>query len=185
MTIYHYWFSKSTKDWFMSGTKFDEEIKLNYEKYLILYQENKLKNWEESKIGILSLIILLDQFPRHIYRNTPKAYSFDKEAYKLVLKHLDKLDEFEGWEKVFFLLPLQHQEDLKIQNYNKQLWDKIISEEKNKEHLKIYKRIYNHVLGHLNIIKEFGRFPKRNIFLGRKNTLEEDLYLEIHPTGHY
>lgn len=182
MTIYYYWFSKSVKDWFMGGTTLDQEIKDNYEKYYQLYETNKLKNLEKSKIGILSLIILLDQFPRHIYRNTPKAYSYDKEAYKLVLKHLEILDELDEWEKVFFLMPLQHQEDLKIQQYNKQLWDKIISEEGKSN---IYKKIYNHVLGHLQVIKEYGRFPKRNKILGRENTPEENAYLLINPTGHY
>jgi len=185
MIIYNYWFSKSTKEWFMSGSSLDKEIKDNYEKYFFLYKENKLKNWEKSKIGILSLIILLDQFPRHIYRNTTQAYSYDNDVYKLVINNLDILNELNGWEKVFFLLPLQHQEDIEIQEYNKTLWDKILSEEKNAEYLKIYKRVYNHVIGHLQTIKEFGRFPKRNKFLGRTNTEQEHMYFKIHPTGHY
>jgi uncharacterized protein (DUF924 family) len=185
MSIYHYWFTRHTNPikWFTHGKDYDLEIKSNYQHYLDLFSENLLLNWEENTRGILSLIILLDQFPRHIYREMKEAYSYDLFASQLVLRYLFLHTELEGWEKVFFLMPLQHQENLAIQEFNKKIWEKIIKSEENDKNLKIYQKAFKNVEKHYQIIKRFKRFPKRNHILERENTEEEREYLKENPLG--
>jgi len=179
--IYHFWFENS-KNWFKPTKEFDQQVS-QFKAYLDLYPLGLLNSWKETNQGLLSLIILLDQFPRNIFRGYSEAYNYDKLALELVEKNLDKISKYQGWEKVFFLLPYQHSEDLLIQVLNLDLWKNIISEETNPEYLKIYQKAKFSSEKHFKVIKEFGRFPKRNQYLGRENTNEEKLYLNKNIYG--
>lgn len=169
--IYNYWFEKKPKDWFCSGTKYDNEIKELFEEMLLSYNKDII--YSKNSKSILSLIILLDQFPRHIYRNQKKSFDYDIESLKIVLDNFKILDNLNDWEKVFFLMPLKHQENYEIQKLNVLLWENI---NKN-NHNNIYNKALKNSIEHLNIIKKFNRFPKRNLILNRNNTTEEKEYL--------
>jgi uncharacterized protein (DUF924 family) len=173
--IYNFWFENS-KHWFYPSKEFDEKVS-KFKAYLDLYPSGLLNCWKETNQGLLSLIILLDQFPRNIFRGYSEAYDYDELALDLVMKNMKKLENFTYWEKVFFLMPLQHSEDISIQKLNLELWKDIISKEKNDKNLKLYQKAYKNVEKHYQLIETFGRFPKRNIILKRKNTEEENLYL--------
>lgn len=183
--ILDFWFNQmgSVRAWFMSGTSYDNKIKGIFEDCFELYQQGKLDHWEETPKSCLALVILLDQFSRHVYRGSPKAYSFDNDAVSIVMRNLTFIKNYCGWELVFFLCPLQHSEDISIQKYNLHLWKGILSEAFSSPK-SIYQNVFKHVEAHYQIISKFGRFPKRNKILGRKNTPEEDEYLQSNPNGH-
>lgn len=188
--VLNFWFKTlgSPKDWFMSKTKHDNIIK---EKFGDLWKkacDGKLNHWMENKDSCLALIIILDQFSRHIGRGKKSAYNQDFFAIQTVKKKLfigkdSYIHLYHGWEKVFFLMPLQHSENIEdqqiIKECYKQLIKKSIGEEKN-----ILSSVYKHTIGHYHVIIEHGRFPMRNKILGRENTKLEELYL-INRNSHY
>lgn len=125
--------------------------------------------WAEMPEGRLALILLLDQFTRNIFRDTPDAFSGDEKALKLCLDgirlgYLDILKERKVW---FFLLPMEHSETLAIQEASLPLFKKYPPED-----------CYQYAIPHHDIIARFGRFPHRNEILGRKSTTEEIEFLK-------
>ena len=84
---------------------------------------------------------------------------------------------YDGYDLFLFLMPLQHSESKVIHKMNINIWDTIICMELDNKNEKIYKRALKSVLKHYDVIKRFGRYPKRNKFLGRANTENEKKYL--------
>jgi uncharacterized protein (DUF924 family) len=112
---------------------------------------------------LLSLIILLDQFPRNMFRDTARAFASDQQAVILTKEGIEKgFDRsFSGAQLDFFYMPLLHSESLSDQD--------ILTERGHGDNR--YARQYH------EIIARFGRFPHRNETLGRENTAEEVAYL--------
>jgi uncharacterized protein (DUF924 family) len=143
----------------------------------------QLEHWASSPKGRLSLILVLDQFPRGLFSGTPDAYAFDKQALQIAEEgfpagHYDALTS--PWEKFFFVLPLAHTEGpshLDRMKLAVALGEKLAAEAP--AHLQpIYQFSLNQAHGHLDVITRFGRFPHRNPILGRASTPEELHYLE-------
>ena len=120
----------------------------------------------------LALVIALDQFPRNIFRGTPRAFDADAKARDIarhaVAQGYDK--GFGQWPKVFFYLPFEHSEILADQEQGLTLLGAIDEE-----------GVQLAIIGHHDAIKRFGRFPHRNAVLGRDNTPEEEEYLKEPP----
>ena len=176
-TILAFWFSaqnsneygKARSFWFNSTPSIDFEIQ---QKFSNLYKNAKngtLNDLKETPEGMLTLIILLDQMPRHLFRNTKDAFETDAQAVALakagILKGFDqKLPHFM---RPFFYLPLEHSEDLRDQEESVRLFETL----GNPGYLKYAQE-------HFKTIKQFGRFPYRNLALKRTNTDEEILFLK-------
>jgi uncharacterized protein (DUF924 family) len=117
----------------------------------------------------LTLILLLDQFTRHIYRDDPRAFSGDTQAIELAQRAVDQ-----GWvasdgdlnHRRFYLMPMMHSEDLVVQRESIPLF----ANHTDQNTLHFAQR-------HLAIIERFGRFPHRNQVLGRKSTVDEQVFL--------
>lgn len=123
-----------------------------------------------SPDGRLAQIIILDQFPRNIYRKTARAFSYDTYSLKLSKRMIEsgEYDTLANLEQLFARMPLQHSENLAHQDLNCKLEGDKVSE---------------YSLQHREIIKKYGRYPYRNIVLGRKSTPEEHEFLNgEHPS---
>lgn len=139
----------------------------------------ELGEWKQKARGRLSLIILLDQFPRYIYRRTAKAFEYDTMAQQLCVTGIkDKHDqELTLIERVFFYMPLVHSENSEYQDQSIHLYQRLVSLSM-AETTQIYELFHAYARAHFRVIKEFGRFPQRNQFLGRKTTEAEELFLK-------
>ncbi|MDO6562185.1 DUF924 family protein [Amphritea sp. 1_MG-2023] len=138
----------------------------------------QLDDWAGQPRGRLALIILLDQFTRSIYRGSAEAFSGDDKAEQLCREGLKKGHDaaLEGSEKLFFLMPLEHAEDVAAQNLCIAQLDNILCETPMalRHHID---NALDFAHEHRNLIVRFGRFPYRNKILGRSSTPEELAYL--------
>ena len=134
-----------------------------------------LANWRAEPLGRLAEIIVLDQFPRHIYRDRGEAYTFDSRAQSCCLMALDDGAHIllSARENTFLLMPLIHREEMEFQRVGVEL-------------LRSYgtKSAHESAVRHLEVIEKFGRFPHRNISLDRKSTRAEKIYLS-NPGSHF
>ncbi len=164
-----FWFNEiNPKQWFEKDEHFDLVLSKRFKVQVELALKDKLDHWAESLEGCVSLIILLDQFTRNIYRDAPKAFAGDSKALALCLSaivhgYLQKASS--SWSQ-FLLMPMMHSENLAIQEMSLPLFKKYTN-----------KRTFNFANKHYSIIKEFGRFPHRNSILGRKSSDEEHIFL--------
>ena len=175
--ILDYWFQDlDFKRWFEDGYKYDKEIKYKFYDILKLAENGKLNHWINTKHGYLAYIILLDQFSRHIYRNSYKAFSNDKIVYSFMIKGFKKyFDKLTAIEKLFAFMPIQHSETINDKIYFYYILVNLIKYENDTD---IYKNMLKHLLGHLNVLLNFNRYPTRNHLLNLKNTPSEIIYLK-------
>ena len=168
--------------WFKGNKQTDELIRKSFSEKVENALLGKLDFWLEDSLGTLSLIILLDQFTRNLYRDTPRAFSGDSFALYASLQGIDnKIDEtLSPIERVFFYLPLEHSEDIHIQNLSMNHFHELRTEVSS-EYKNIIEGCYSWAEKHYEIIKEFGRFPHRNKILGRPSTKEELELLKDSP----
>lgn len=155
--------------WFESTPKLDTQIRKRFEKTYDLALEGKINSLMTSPQGSLALILILDQFPRNMYRGHPQAFASDSMARNVLKNAL--INEFDKVllpvERTFLYLPLEHSEDPADQKKSVELYMAL----RDRESLK-------YAIDHQNIIAKFGRFPTRNAILGRVNTPAEALFLE-------
>jgi uncharacterized protein (DUF924 family) len=167
--IVSFWTKAGEKRWYKKDPAFDQKI---HEEFLVTHQAaamEKLGAWEAEPEGALALLLLLDQFPRNMFRGSARAFANDPQARAIAARAIKR-----GFDKKvpaglreFFYLPFEHSEDLADQE--KCL--KLFRATKHKDNLHWAKV-------HHDIIKRFGRFPHRNEILGRSSTPEETAFLE-------
>jgi uncharacterized protein (DUF924 family) len=139
----------------------------------------ELNDWANTARGRLALIILLDQFPRYIYRYSPQAFAYDPQGLNLCLDGLGQKMEHSLTliERVFFYMPLVHSESDAYQEKSIRLYQELVSLSMS-ETTQIYQLFLAYAYAHFRIIKEFGRFPQRNKILGRESTEAELAFLK-------
>lgn len=170
--VLDFWFRELTpQDWFGSGNKLDNVIEERYAQLLSDASEGKYKDWEETPRGLLALIIVLDQFPRPIFRGQLQSYATDIEAQRLTLKGIDdqRDKQLNLSEKHFFYMPLMHSEQIGLQKKSIDMYGRLRDEAQ---------MILDFAIDHSNVVHQFGHFPHRNAILGRTNTKEELTFLE-------
>ncbi len=159
--------------WFRGGPEIDAEIA---RRFGALYEQaaaGELDYWRDEARACLALILVLDQFPRNVFRGTAKAFATDGKASGLARHALDRAyDRGIGLDtQQFYYLPFQHSEDLADQRRQVELFRAAAdSEHKEKD--------IGFAVQHLEIIERFGRFPHRNAILARESTPEELQFLE-------
>jgi uncharacterized protein (DUF924 family) len=162
--------------WWAKDQKTDDYIRNNFESPLINAREDRLREWEKTPRGTLALIILLDQFSRNILRDTPGAFSQDPQALGKAAKGIEK-----GFDKVlhpvmrvFFYMPFMHSENLEMQERSIELFGAMEREFTSPPELaKMLSSNRDYAERHYAIIKRFGRYPHRNVILGRESSPEE------------
>lgn len=170
--VLHYWFDElEPQQWFQSSLAVDEAVR---DRFLVTYQmasEGLSHHWADDADGALALVIVLDQFPRHMFRGTTKAFSTDDKALVIAKEAVGKgFDQvLESVKRGFLYLPFQHSENLDDQKRSVELYGKMAKE--NPAGDMYAKR-------HLLPIEKFGRFPHRNEILGRESSPEEIEFLK-------
>ena len=127
----------------------------------------------------LAAIILLDQFPRNIHRGRPEAFAWDALAQQQARAAFALGDEavLRPIERVFLYLPLEHAEDIELQELSVQRFASLAGAVPTRAR-EVFDGYYDYALRHRDIIRRFGRFPHRNVILGRASTPEEAEFLQ-------
>jgi uncharacterized protein (DUF924 family) len=164
-----FWLAAGSDHWFEHHPAFDAAIR---ERYAATYEEaaaGRLGAWENSPAGALALVIVLDQFPRNMFRASARAYVADPLARAVAERAIAKgFDQKVAMpQRTFFYLPFEHAEDLADQERAIAL----IRATGDADQLKWGEL-------HADIIRRFGRFPHRNAVLGRTTTPEEQAFLD-------
>ncbi|MBS0350746.1 MAG: DUF924 domain-containing protein [Proteobacteria bacterium] len=164
--------------WFGEDPETDAEIKRLFGADLQKAINSEYDLWQNSPRGQLALILLLDQFSRHIYRDTIQAFAQDNKALAICLQGISvEADHALSLiERVFYYFPLLHSENLHHQEQAVRSYQ-ILSELAFAETRVIYDSFLRFANHHLGIIQRFSRFPQRNKVLGRESTPEELVYL--------
>jgi uncharacterized protein (DUF924 family) len=138
----------------------------------------ELAQWGDGPRRRLSLILLLDQFPRNIYRGTAQAFAGDEQALQLALTGMQSVADaaLNLVERIFFYLPLQHAESLEVQDESVAAYKRLLGEAP-ADVRAVFEGCVAYAEEHRELIKRFGRFPARNAWLGRANTADEVAWL--------
>lgn len=171
--------SDRTNLWFGDNDKLKENLVREFEAEYRLAITNQLNHWIDSPRGRLAVIILLDQFSRYLYRNSANAFIYDSVAQKLCEEGLKQnMDQsLTLIERVFFYMPLVHAEQAETQEQSIKLFQNLVSLSM-AETTQVYQLFLAYAYAHFRVIKEFGRFPQRNVILGRESTAAEIAFLK-------
>jgi len=171
--------SDRTNLWFGEHETMKEKLSQLFSKEFEAAVAGKLNHWAETPRGLLALIILLDQFPRHLYRHSPQAFAYDQAALCLCEEGLKKkMDQsLTLIERVFFYMPLVHAENGLLQEKSIRLYQDLVTLSMS-ETTQIYQLFLAYSYAHFRVIKEFGRFPQYNQALGRESTQAELAFLK-------
>ncbi len=167
--ILDFWFAEPMRSkWFASTPQLDAAIKARFEHVWQVATRGELDDWQNTPDGCLALVIILDQLPLNMFRGTAKSFTSEAKgrdvARRAIEQGLDK--QIDTLRLAFLYLPFMHSEDLVDQDLSVQLFETA--------ELKDNLRFAQH---HRKIVRRFGRFPHRNVILGRPSTSEENDYL--------
>lgn len=168
-TIVDFWREAGPERWFGKDAAFDETIRQRYGDLYEMAARGELDHWAENANGALALIILLDQFPRNMFRDTPLAFATDGKALAIARQALSRGDHEIVAEDVnqFLAMPFMHSE-VHADQEACVAWMERIGDERNVAFAE----------EHRDIIAKFGRFPHRNAILGREPAEAEKAYLD-------
>ncbi|MDI4631915.1 DUF924 family protein [Pelomonas sp. V22] len=179
--VLNFWFGSlgSAEDdqlrgaWFRKSEVFDEEIRSRFGALLEQALAGGLKEWERSSHGSLARIVLLDQFTRNAFRNMPRAFAGDAEALRVSLALLEsgKFKSLTTLQRWFALMPLEHAEDLAMQDRSVAAFEQLAAEDERMT------GALDYAIKHREVVAQYGRFPHRNALLGRESTAAELAYL--------
>ena len=164
--------------WFAGSDDVDNEIRKRFADDIAGVTEETLSQLSSSR-DKLAVIILLDQFPRNIFRESSEAFAKDHMALKLAKELIRSNEdvELEPIQRVFVYLALEHAENVEDQSLSVKKYEELLEEVD--EGLKsIYESFLEYAIRHKVIIDRFGRFPHRNEILGRESTKEEIEFLK-------
>lgn len=168
--IIHFWFEEiDSKLWFKKDDEFDKQIRGRFLETYDRTASGKSAEWRQTPAGRLAEIIVLDQFPRNMFRDLPKAFASDSLALQLAIDAVAVGDDqkISIEKRAFIYLPFMHSEDQKAHEQAVQLFSQ-----------KGLEKNFEYELAHKKIIDRFGRFPHRNAILGRLSTSEEIEFLK-------
>lgn len=187
--IVHFWFGRveetiipsehRARIWFGEDPDIDIEIREKFNIDLEKAIDGAYDHWASSPRGQLALIIIFDQFSRHIFRNSPLAFSQDQKALQICVNGVRSETEhnLSLIERVFYYFPLLHSEQLDIQEQSVRAY-RLLAELAFTETRIIYDSFVKFANHHYAIIRRFGRFPQRNAILGRTSSDMELTYLK-------
>jgi uncharacterized protein (DUF924 family) len=184
--ILEFWFGEDyqtanprpQKKWFVKDANFDQTVR---EWFLGIYEQaaaGRLDDWMMAAESALALTIVLDQFPRNMFRDSAKAFATDSRALMVAQQAIDfGFDqEIAPVLRVFFYLPFEHSENLDHQNESVRLLQPFSEDPELRQY-------YDFALRHQAIVAQFGRFPHRNQILGRASTPAEIEFLQQPGSG--
>jgi uncharacterized protein (DUF924 family) len=168
--VLHFWFGQTRpRQWFARDPVFDRRVREGFLEASRSAIAGELNSWSGDAHGALALVLLLDQFPRQIWRDTPLAFAGDERALALSREAVAR-----GWlaaepqpaRRQFWLMPWMHSEELAVQEAAIPLFERFTDP-----------RTLEFARRHRDVIARFGRFPHRNAILGRPSSEEETAFL--------
>ena len=166
--VVKFWLAQSEKTWFTADPAFDAEVRSRFAGLVGEAKAGALNNWADSPEGALALVILLDQMTRNIHRDSAEMFAADDKALAVakqaIAQGFDK--ELPKHKRRWLYMPFMHSEDLADQEMSVELFTR--SE---------ISGSIPFAIDHADIIRRFGRFPHRNVLLGRPTKPEEDAFL--------
>lgn len=185
--IFDFWFlpagapghGQARAEWFRKDAAFDAEIRSRFGPLLEQALAGGLKHWDASPDGALARILLLDQFTRNAYRDSPRAFAGDALALAcaqaVVTAGADRqLTPLQRW---FVYLPFEHAEDMALQERSVALFAQLQKDSGS------FEMALDYALRHRAVIARYGRFPHRNSILGRPSSADELEYLRQPGAG--
>ncbi|MFN5119179.1 MAG: DUF924 family protein [Cyanobacteriota bacterium] len=174
--ILRFWFEETQpRQWFAKDEAFDELLRQRFQGLTGQAIAGELADWGTEASQALALVLLLDQFPRQIWRDSARAFAGDPQALELSLRavELGWLEtEAEQSRRQFWLMPLMHSEDLAVQEAALPLFERFSDP-----------RTTDFARRHRDVIARFGRFPHRNAALGRASSAVELAFLQTPGSG--
>ena len=160
--------------WFRKDAAFDDAIRTRFGAAVETAIAGGFADWDAAAEGALAHVLLLDQFTRNVFRDTPRAFAGDARALAIaeaaVARGFDRaLDPFGRW---FLYLPFEHAEDPEAQKRSLALFGALAQETGDPSPLEWAQK-------HADVIFRFGRYPHRNAILGRASTPEEEAFLAL------
>jgi len=178
--ILEFWFGsadtvgKARQVWFIKNSEFDQTIRIRFQDDYQQAAAGKLEHWQQTAPGCVALILLLDQFPRNMFRSDPRAFATDLQSQAItqqaIARGLDQ--ELPALQRWFLYIPLMHSENLAYQRQSVELFRQLKDVEPETA------SAFTYAVRHLKVIERFGRFPHRNQILNRTSTPEEVKFLK-------
>ena len=167
--ILDFWTDVGMEGWYTESAEFDDKIRSRYKAIWTDALDGKYSDWKLDAKSSLALIILLDQFPRNMFRGDEASFASDRKALCVAKKAIERnFDmQIEGDMRQFFYLPFMHSECLKDQDAAVRAFCTRMPGTSNLLHAR----------AHRQVIRDFGRFPYRNDALSRESTGKEVSYL--------
>ena len=170
--VLRFWFEDTRpRQWFAKDPAFDALLRERFSDLSRQAITGALTSWAAAPESALALVLLLDQFPRQIWRGTAQAFAGDAQALALSQRAVAcgwLAAEPEPARRQFWLMPQMHSEDLAVQTASLPLFERYTDP-----------RTAEFARRHRDVIARFGRFPHRNAALGRISSPEELAFLEI------
>jgi uncharacterized protein (DUF924 family) len=158
--------------WFRKDEAFDREVTDRFGDLHKRAATGELDAWREGAESCLALVIVLDQFPRNMFRGDARTHATDEQALDAAKYTIERaLDrELPAFQKMFLYMPFMHAESLEDQRRSVDLFEGLAAEPGGPD-------VVEYAVGHRDIVERFGRFPHRNAILGRETTPEEAAFL--------
>ncbi len=171
-----FWFDDTQaprKVWFVKNEAFDAEVRSRFLTVHAQALSGQFDAWIEFPESCLALVIVLDQFPRNMFRRQPESFASDAKALSVAqIAVAQKFDQqLPPVQRFFFYLPFEHSENLEHQNQSVRLFEQFKADSQLSD-------TYDYALRHRSVIDRFGRFPHRNQILNRPSTPEEVEFLK-------
>ncbi len=189
--VLQFWFGSPGDDatdyvshWFKKDAVFDQQIRERFGELVEAASKGQLDEWaEHGPNGALALLLLLDQFPRNIWRDTMRAYTQDVRAREICIRAMDEaLDrDLAFMERAMFYAPLMHAESRQVQEQSVRAYRNLVADAERvglpDDMHHVLRQFLYQALRHAETIELFGRFPQRNEVMGRRSTIEEAAFM--------
>jgi len=187
--ILNFWFGDSLDSldaiaarkvsWFVQSDAFDRTIATRFGSLPERALRGEFDGWSREPRPALALVLVLDQLPRNLYRGNARSFEFDSKACEIALLAIeaDFDQKLHPLEASFLYLPLEHSEDLLLQDRSVELFESLVSRAP-VDLRPMFEQFSVYAIRHREVIRRFGRFPHRNAVLRRRSTREELAYLE-------
>jgi len=187
--ILNFWFADSRTSvealprhqarWFTPDTELDNEIRVRFGALPDQALTRELEHPQEDPNNLLAIVLVLDQFPRNLYRNTARAFAYDHAALKIANQLVGEITfrDLHPVEQAFALLPFEHSEMLDDQVRAVKLYEALAAQTPG-PYQPFLRNALDFANRHYQIIERFGRFPHRNAILGRASSAGEKKFLE-------
>jgi uncharacterized protein (DUF924 family) len=174
--------------WYGKQPAIDEEIRTRFEPVLLaatrdgrLWDE-EVASWQRAPSGLLALVLLLDQFPRNMYRDSARMYAYDDLALSVTTIAIREYETrpLSLVQRMFLYVPLMHVENLTLQQAMVARFEGLaaLAAVRSPKNVSFFEFALEYARKHREVIEKFGRFPHRNAILGRHSTAAELEFLE-------